>query len=172
MRINIMITLATLFLLGACQSTTNELSNEDKKAIVEEVGKANTNLFAAFTETYDEDTPDKILEYYSENMDERWQGEPVAFAFETEVMSDTYENFEKVIRSITSSRITTQIDIKENYYSVLSADMVLHYITFDGTMVSKDSTSYGPFHYSNTFIWVLEDGAWKVSYGHQDMKEN
>ena len=160
--------LGVFIITQGCQ-TNSKLTDSDKAALVQAVKQASQECWSICSSTYDSETCNKFLNFYDENSDKMWQTEPVAGIFNIGVINKQADSFANY-KSMIDSRISTPVGVQKSHYAVLSDNKVLEVLEGEYSVISKDSTEFGPAVWVGTAIWGNVDGDWKMQFFHNSWK--
>jgi ketosteroid isomerase-like protein len=147
--------LSLAFLATGCRPTTTELTEEQKAAIADEVNALVDGEWIASTDPVDFEKLMSLVHNTDEAVLAFNGGTVHSYATMRSVFGEHFSTISREPATITDSMTV-----------VLAPDVV--YVIRAGTFVSIDTAlNSGPLTpFTQTLLWVLEDGAWKVLFGH------
>jgi hypothetical protein len=155
--------LATPFSRSIAQS---EFTTEERKEVKESVKKQSQAFWDLATHDYNDENYKRLVGLLVESDDEAWLGKP-AFWIRNDEIYYVKDEIEEGFEMAFANRISTPTKIKENYYAVIAADVVIEVMTQDYYIISDSGNRSPDFRASFTIVWVLKEDQWKIIHLHK-----
>jgi len=142
------------------------LTKENRKTLKEAVEKRSEQFWNLFTNDYNAENLQILKDFLVETDDESWLGKP-AFWIRNDEIYYVKDEIEEGFEMAFANRISTPTKIKENYYAVIAADVVIEVMTQDYYIISESGNRSPDFRASFTIVWVLKEDQWKIIHLHK-----
>ncbi len=159
------LTLGLLVVTLGC-STNQLLTDQQKDSVVKEVSAVSQQFWHVYSQPNNSESLANIMGFIDEKSDQGWQTDPALVVFNTNIFKSRAD-LEAVWKEMLTLRGATNVQMLENYFTVLSGNQVLEVNVGDYTITGKDGLTFGPYKMVNTIIWINRSGTWKIQHCHE-----
>jgi ketosteroid isomerase-like protein len=153
-----------LSIFGCNSSKSDQLTELQKETILQSVKEASQRIWD-LQESYDSASLQNFMDLVDPESDRLWQTDPAAMVYNLNIIKTRADLNDAWGKSV-ESRTGTPVNLLEDYFAVISQDLVLEVNKADYSVMGKDSTTYGPFSMVNTTVWINRNGDWKMLHSH------
>lgn len=142
------------------------LTNDERKSIKESVEQKSKEFWKLFTQDYNEQNLNRLMDFYVDTDDEVWMGKPAIETGESEIIY-TKDELKEALSLPFKNRHSTPTKTIENYFAVISNDVVIEILTHEYYVIANNGYRGPDTEGGLTIIWVLRNNEWKILHRHR-----
>ncbi len=152
-------------LIGLTGNSQSNISALQKDKMVQEVKEQSHSLMALGRVQYDSESLNSYMNFFD---DQQKNAIPVIWVSNFSFTKNTNE-LKTELGNLVESRDKTPNEITEEYFFVLSENLVLEINKGTFSVKRKDGQDRGPFQMSNSTLWQKKKGTWRIIHSHQSI---
>ncbi len=148
----------------------SELSSEERKVIEQAVKLKSQEFWELFTKDYSEQNLNRLMDLFVKTEDVAWMNKPAIHLNSFRIIYSK-EELKDLLSRVFELRHSSPTTIIENYFAVISNDVVVEILTNENYIITADGNRSPDYETGNTTVWVLRNDEWKILHWHRTNTE-